>query len=131
MFLDITERMWQALGSTSIEFSGSDQMRLNSILVKSNLTWTQFDYNTNHYLRGTPPNKEIIVIALPQEVVCRNRCNAARLLSYYVYHPDTTHNPTTKHDAMIAQKVWRIDNHWNVTLNSVQSTMDWLNEVTA
>ena len=122
--------MWQALGSTPVQIAGHDQSRLNSILVTSNITWTPYDYNTSHYLRGIAQNKNITVIALPQEVVCRNQCNAARLSSYYVYHPSTTHDTSEKHNRMIAQKVWRIDSHWNVTLNSVQSTMDWLNEVT-
>ena len=122
--------MWQALGSTPVQLVGSDQTRLNSILVTSNITWTPFDYNTNHYLRGTPQNKYITVIALPQEVVCRNQCNATRLSSYYVYHPTTSHNPSEKHDMMIPLKAWRTDGHWNVTLDSVQSTMDWLKEVT-
>ena len=122
--------MWQALGSTPAQLAASDQTRLTSILITSNVTWMPYDYNTNHYLRETPQNKDITVIALPQEVVCRNQCNATRLSSYYAYHPMTTHHIFEKHDRMIAQKVWRIDDHWNVTLNSVQSTMDWLNEVT-
>ena len=122
--------MWQVLGSTPVHIVGHDQTRLNSILVKSNIKWNPIDYNTNHYLRGTAQKKNITAIALPQEVVCRNQCKATRLSSYYAYHSLTTHDISKKHNRMIAQKVWRTDGHWNETLNSVQSTMDWLNEVT-
>ena len=125
------ERMWQELGSTPVELAASDQTRFSSILITSNITWTPFDYDTNYYLKGKSQNKDITVIALPQEVVCRNQCNATRLSSYYAYHPMTTHHVDVKHDVMTAQKVWRVSNRWNLTCKTVQSTMDWLNEVTA
>ncbi|XP_065905977.1 uncharacterized protein [Dysidea avara] len=125
-----TERMWQKLGSTPVELASSDQTRFSSILIKSNITWTPFDYDKNYYLKGKSQKKGITLIALPQEVVCRNQCNTTRLSSYYVYHPMTTHHVDVKQDIMTAQKVWRVSNHWNLTLKTVQSTTDWLNEVT-
>jgi len=122
--------MWQAFGNIPVKLAGSDQTRFNTVLIESKLTWTPFDYNTNHYLSGTSQNKDLTLIALPQEVVCRNECNATRLSSYYVYHPVTTQHASVKHHRMTAQKVWKIDGHWKMTLDSIQSTMDWLNEVT-
>ena len=124
------ERMWQKLGSTPVELASSDQTRFSSILIKSNITWTPFDYDKNYYLKGKSQKKGITLIALPQEVVCRNQCNTTKLSSYYVYHPMTTHHVDVKQDIMTAQKVWRVSNHWNLTLKTVQSTTDWLNEVT-
>ena len=129
-FLSPVERMWQELGSTPVELAASDQKRLVSILIKYNMTWIPFDYEANHYQLGKSLNNGITVIALPQEVVCRNQCNATRLSSYYAYHPMTTHHVAVKYDVMTAQKVWKISNHWNLTLKTDQSTMDWLNEVT-
>ena len=129
-FHSLAERMWQELGSTPVELASSDQTRFGSILFQYNLTWTPIDYEANRYLLGEPQNKHITVIALPQEVVCRNQCNVTRLSSYYAYHPMTTHHVRVKYDVMMAQKVWRISNHWNLTLKTDQSTMDWLNEVT-
>jgi len=122
--------MWQELGSTPVDLAGSDQTRFSSILVQSNINWTPVNFESNNYLQGESQNKDITVIALPQEVVCRNQCNATRLSSYYAYHPMTTHHVNIKHDVMTADKVWRISNHWNMTLRTVQSTIDWLNEVT-
>ena len=129
-FVNSVERMWQELGSTPVDLAGSDQTRFSSILVQSNINWTPVNFESNNYLQGESQNKDITVIALPQEVVCRNQCNATRLSSYYAYHPMTTHHVNIKHDVMTADKVWRISNHWNMTLRTVQSTIDWLNEVT-
>ena len=130
VYLFLIERFWQELGSTPVDLAGSDQTRLSSTLVTSNINWTPVDFESNHYLQGTPQNKFITVIALPQKVVCRNQCNAKRLSSYYAYHPMTTHHVNVKHDIMTTDKVWRISNHWNMTLRTEQSTIDWLNEVT-
>ena len=128
--INSVERMWQELGSTPVDLAGSDQTRFSSILVQSNINWTPVDFESNNYLQGESQNKSITVIALPQEVVCRNQCNATRLSSYYAYHPMTTHHVNIKYDVMTADKVWRVSNRWNMTLRTVQSTIDWLNEVT-
>ena len=122
--------MWQAFGSTPVKLAGCDQTRFNTVLIESKLTWTPFDYNRNHYFSGTSQSKDITLIALPQEVVCRNECKANRLSSYYVYHPVTTQHASVKHQRLVARNVWKIDDHWKMTLDSIQSTMDWLNEVT-
>jgi len=111
--------------------SGSDQTRLSDVLVKSNITWTPFDYDTNHYIKGTTPNEYLTVIGLPQELVCRNECNVTRLSSYYVWHAWSTHHGDGKKKSMTAQKVWKLKEDWESTLETIQSPMDWLDEVTA
>jgi len=125
------ERLWQVLSSTPITVNGCDQTRLSNVLIKSNITWTAFDYDANHYIRGTTQNKQLTVIGLPQELVCRNECNVTRLSSYYVWHAWSTHHGGGKQKVMTAQKVWRLSEHWDSTLKTVQSPMDWLTEVTA
>jgi len=124
------EKMWQALGRSPIKVAGCDQTRLSNYLIESNITWTPFDYDTNHYIRGATPTEHLTVIALPQEVVCRNECNSTRLSSFYVWHPWSTHRGGGKHKIMAAQKVWRTSDKWNTTLKTSQSPMDWLNELT-
>jgi len=128
--LSLLEKMWQELGSTPVELVSSDQTRFGSILLKYKMAWTPVDFEASHYLQGESQNEDITVIALPQEVVCRNQCNVTRLSSYYAYHPMTTHHVRVKYDVMTAQKVWRVSNQWNVTLKTNQSKLDWLNEVT-
>ena len=124
------ERLWQALGRAPIAVAGCDQTRLSNYLIESNITWTPFDYDTNHYIKGTIQNEHLTVIALPQEVVCRNECNSIRLSSYYVWHPWSTHRGGDKQKIMMAQKVWRTRDNWNATLKTDQPPMDWLHELT-
>ena len=123
--------MWQLMGHLPITRAGCDQTRLNLPLIKMNFTWKPFEFKEKTYLRGQSTGSNFTLIVLPQEIACRDTCDVERLSSYYVCHPHTPHiGKKTKIPGLAKLGLWKINDRWKNTLNTVQTTSEWLQEVT-
>ena len=120
--------MWQSMGHTPIAIAGSDQQRLNHILVTLNFTWKSIEFEGKQYLKGPSADKSITIVALPEDVVCRGLCHSYKLSSYYVCHPRTTHNSELKNQKLLHRGLWKINDRWNKTLDTVQSISEWIQD---
>ena len=70
------------------------------------------------------------MVALPQDVVCRDSCDINNLSSYYVCHPHTSHHGDRKGPRLLHQGLWKVNDRWSKTLDTVQSTSEWLQDIT-
>ena len=110
--------MWQRIGHSPTD-GDSSQIVINNILLNHEVTWTPVSFKMNHYVRGRSSDNSISVVGLPQDVVCSNYCSNDQLSSYYVYQI-----------VKKSHQLWLVRDHWNKTIQTIQSTMTWLNEVT-
>ena len=116
------------MGQISITTAGCDQTKFNIPLVKMNFTWEQIEFEGKKYFRGKSADNSFTVIGLPQDVVCRGTCDVKHPSSYYVFHPRTPHGGSKKKYRFRKQGLWIIKDGWEKTLNTVQTTSEWLRE---
>ena len=122
--------MWQKMSDMPIVKYGCDQTRMNNLLVSLNITWAPLKYGGHRFIQGTPADKSLKILTLPQEVVCRSLCYQDRLLSYYIFHPDTLHHAALKGHFLSQHNVWKVVDQWKNSVSRVQPLIEWLNDVT-
>ena len=123
--------MWQFMGHVPVTRKGSDQARLNSILVTLEFTWTPVKFEETEYLKGTSVNNNLTVIALPESIVCRDKCEHNKISSYHVCHPHSHRNSKQRSVTFSQIGLWMINDDWDKNLKTKQSTSEWLQETIA
>ena len=117
------------MGQIPVRTASSDQTRFNIQLVKMNFTWEKIEFKAKKYFRGKSADNSLTVIGLPQEVACRDVCYVKHSSSYYVFHPHISHYGYKKRYRFFKQGLWLIKKEWEKTVNTSQTTSEWLQEI--
>ena len=120
------------MGRFPITKNGCDQTRLNIILLGLGFAYTPVEFEGKKYLKGQSANgtHDLTMIGMPQDVVCRDKCDIKKLTSYVVCHPHTPAAGRLKNPHLLERGLWIISDNWIKTQQTDQSTSEWLQEVT-